>query len=146
MTPRTLKALDHRLEDFLQDLTEQMEAQSGAFGRGSTYGLGAMRITKNGTAPLAANDLTAAAVAKGVYDGTEWQLQIPQTATSPGAVSLPTPGTAITLSSPSGFAICTAACTVTRSHRRSNLPRRPRLNALPDLPLHGNVDHELGAI
>jgi hypothetical protein len=43
-------------------------------------GLTAKNITKNGTATLVANDLTTTAIACAVYDGTEFQLQNPQTA------------------------------------------------------------------
>ena len=44
-------------------------------------GLGAKTITKSGGA-LAAGDLTTAAIAKVIYDGTNWELQNPQTAIS----------------------------------------------------------------
>lgn len=43
-------------------------------------GLIAKTLTKTGTAALAANDLTTTAVACAIYDGTEFQLQNPQTA------------------------------------------------------------------
>jgi hypothetical protein len=49
-------------------------------------GLTATAITKYGTTALAANDLTTTAVACVVYDGTEFQLQNPQTGSSGGVV------------------------------------------------------------
>ena len=49
-------------------------------------GLAAKPITKLGTTALVANDLTTTAIASVIYDGTEWQLQNPQT-TSVGGVS-----------------------------------------------------------
>lgn len=45
----------------------------------SPNGLAAKTITKNGTAPLAASDITTTAIACGTYDGTVLQLQNPQT-------------------------------------------------------------------
>lgn len=48
-------------------------------------GLTAKNITKLGTTALVANDLTTTAVAVAIYDGTQWELQNPQTVT--GAVS-----------------------------------------------------------
>lgn len=52
--------------------------------------LGAKTIMKLGTSALVVNDLTTTAVAKVIYDGTQWQLQNPQTA--PPSVSLETAG------------------------------------------------------
>lgn len=43
-------------------------------------GLGAITITKCGTTPVAANDLTTGAVALVIYNGTNYQLQNPQMA------------------------------------------------------------------
>lgn len=53
-------------------------------------GLGSKTITKLGTAALATGDLTTTAIAKIIYDGTEFQLQNPQTATSGSGVTLQT--------------------------------------------------------
>lgn len=53
-------------------------------------GLAAKPITKNGTAALVANDLTTTAIANAIYDGTEWQLQNPQTSTGGGVTSVAT--------------------------------------------------------
>lgn len=50
-------------------------------------GLTAKAITKFGTTALVANDLTTTAIAVAVYDGTEWQLLNPQTATGSGSIS-----------------------------------------------------------
>lgn len=47
-------------------------------------GLTAKSITKLGATALVANDITAAAIADVIYDGTEWQLQNPQTGTGGG--------------------------------------------------------------
>jgi hypothetical protein len=47
---------------------------------------GAQTITKNGKAALVANDLTTTAIAYAIYDGTNWELQNPQTVAS-GSVS-----------------------------------------------------------
>ena len=49
-------------------------------------GLGQVTITKSGGA-LAANDLTHTAIAKVIYDGTNWELQNPQTGTGAIAAS-----------------------------------------------------------
>jgi hypothetical protein len=49
-------------------------------------GLTAKPITKLGAAALAANDLTTTALACALYDGTEWQLQNPQTANAFAAI------------------------------------------------------------
>jgi len=54
--------------------------------------LGAKTITKLGTAALAAGDITTTAIAILVYDGTEWQLQNPQTGTGGGAGTVTTTG------------------------------------------------------
>ncbi len=56
-------------------------------------GLAAKPITKLGTTALIANDLTATAIASVIYDGTEFQLQNPQTA----AGGLPCSATALSL-------------------------------------------------
>jgi hypothetical protein len=53
-------------------------------------GLTAKSITKLGTTALVANDLTTTAIADAIYDGTEWQLQNPQTASSGGVTSIAT--------------------------------------------------------
>jgi hypothetical protein len=50
-------------------------------------GLAAKTITKYGTTALVANDLTTTAVAVAIYDGTQFQLQNPQTNTASGTVS-----------------------------------------------------------
>src|SRR5205823_2187306 len=50
-------------------------------------GLGAKTITKLGTAALAAGDYSTTAIAKFIYDGTEWQLQNPQTSSGGGGIS-----------------------------------------------------------
>jgi hypothetical protein len=50
-------------------------------------GLGAVTITKNGTAALAAGDLTTTAVAMVFYDGTEFQLLNPQTTNTTGGLT-----------------------------------------------------------
>lgn len=47
-------------------------------------GLTAKTITKLGTTALAAADLTTTAIADLIYDGTEWQLQNPQTTAASG--------------------------------------------------------------
>ena len=56
-------------------------ANTGAAPTFAPNGLTAKPVTKLGTAALAANDLTTTALACALYDGTEWQLQNPQTAT-----------------------------------------------------------------
>jgi hypothetical protein len=53
---------------------------SGAAPTLAVNGLTAKPITKLGTTALIANDLTTLAIASVIYDGTEWQLQDPQTA------------------------------------------------------------------
>jgi hypothetical protein len=63
-------------------------------------GLTAATITKSGASALAANDLTTTAIAKVIYDGTEWQLQNPQTTSAGNANTA--------LSNLSGVAINTA--------------------------------------
>lgn len=50
-------------------------------------GIGAKTITKLGHAAVAANDLTTTAIATAIYDGTDFQLQDPQTAVGSTAVS-----------------------------------------------------------
>jgi hypothetical protein len=55
-------------------------------------GLTAKSVTKLGTAALVANDLTTTAIADAIYDGTEWQLQNPQTASAGGVTSIATTG------------------------------------------------------
>jgi hypothetical protein len=50
-------------------------------------GLTATAITKFGAAALAANDLSTTAIADVVYDGTQWELQNPQTTAAAGTVS-----------------------------------------------------------
>jgi hypothetical protein len=55
-------------------------------------GLAAKPITKLGTTALVANDLTTTAIASVIYDGTEWQLQNPQTSTGGGVTSVATTG------------------------------------------------------
>lgn len=54
-------------------------ANTGAAPTLAVNGLTAKPITKYGTAALAANDLTTTAIACAVYDGTEFELQNPQT-------------------------------------------------------------------
>jgi energy-converting hydrogenase Eha subunit C len=56
-------------------------------------GLAATTITKRGATALAASDLTTTAVACVVYDGTEWQLQNPQTTSAAGVTSFTGDGT-----------------------------------------------------
>ena len=51
-------------------------------------GLTATTITKCGTAPLVPNDLTTSAIARVIYDGTEFQLQNPQAVTCGSVVPL----------------------------------------------------------
>lgn len=63
-----------------------LAANTGAAPTLAVNGLTAKPITKNGTAALVLNDLTTTAIASVIYDGTEWQLQNPQTS-SGGAVS-----------------------------------------------------------
>jgi len=55
-------------------------ANTGAAPTFAPNGLTAKPITKLGTTALAANDLSTTALACALYDGTEWQLQNPQTA------------------------------------------------------------------
>jgi len=50
--------------------------------------LGAKAITKLGTTVLANNDLVTTAIADVIYDGTEWQLQNPQTTSGGGSPAL----------------------------------------------------------
>lgn len=50
-------------------------------------GLAAKPVTKLGVTPLVANDITTSAIACAYYDGTEFQLQNPQTAPSGGTVA-----------------------------------------------------------
>jgi|GEM_PF-7097479 len=57
-------------------------ANSAAAPTLAVNGLTAKPITKLGTTALVANDLTTAAIAIAVYDGTEFQLQNPQTTTT----------------------------------------------------------------
>lgn len=52
-------------------------------------GLTAKSITKLGTTALVANDLTTTAIADAIYDGTEWQLQNPQTASGSPSLVFP---------------------------------------------------------
>ena len=54
-------------------------ANTGAAPTLAVNGLAAKPITKLGTAALVANDLNKSAIAYAIYDGTEWQLQNPQT-------------------------------------------------------------------
>lgn len=49
--------------------------------------LGAVTITKKGTSPLAAGDLSTTAIAWLVYDGTEFQLLNPQTSNTTGTTT-----------------------------------------------------------
>lgn len=56
-------------------------------------GLGAKTITKFGTTALAVNDLVATAIAVVIYDGTQWELQNPQTGISSSGVLIQTNGT-----------------------------------------------------
>ena len=51
-------------------------------------GLTAKTITKLGTTALVASDITTTAVACAIYDGTEWQLQNPQTVSAGGGGAL----------------------------------------------------------
>lgn len=51
-------------------------------------GLTAKTITKLGTAVLVANDMTTTAIACADYDGTEWQLQNPQTTSGSGVTAI----------------------------------------------------------
>lgn len=55
-------------------------ANTGAAPTLAVNGLTAKNITKCGTSALVANDLTTAAIANVVYDGTQWQLQEPMAA------------------------------------------------------------------
>jgi hypothetical protein len=50
--------------------------------------LGAATITKVGGVALAASDLTTTAIACAIYDGTDWELQNPQTVSSGGSGAL----------------------------------------------------------
>lgn len=61
-------------------------ANTGAAPTLAVNGLTAKPITKTGTTALVANDLTTSAIACAIYDGTEFQLQNPQTS-SGGSVS-----------------------------------------------------------
>lgn len=72
-------------------------------------GLGAITITKNGTSAVAANDLTTTAVATFIYDGTDMELQNPQTA-SAGVTSVTGSGV-ITNSASTGAVTLTVAGT-----------------------------------
>lgn len=64
-------------------------------------GLTAKTITKVGGAALAANDIVTTAIACAMYDGTDWELQNPQT-TGSGVTSVSGDGTIITNSGSSG--------------------------------------------
>ena len=72
-------------------------ANTGAAPTLAVNGLTAKPITKLGTAALVANDLTTTAIASVIYDGTEFQLQNPQT--NGGTV------TSVAQTVPTGFAI-----------------------------------------
>ncbi len=69
-------------------------ANTGAAPTLAPNGLTAKSITKFGNStPLVANDLTTNAIAFAIYDGTEWQLQNPQTSTGGGSsITLQTNG------------------------------------------------------
>ena len=69
-------------------------ANTGAAPTLAPNGLTAKSITKFGNStPLVANDLTTSAIAFAIYDGTEWQLQNPQTSTGGGSsITLQTNG------------------------------------------------------
>jgi len=54
-------------------------ANTGAAPTFAPNGLAAKAIVKVGGAALVANDLTATAIATAIYDGTNWELQNPQT-------------------------------------------------------------------
>ena len=62
-------------------------ANTGAAPTLAVNGLTATAITKTGTTALVANDLTTTAIATVIYDGTEFQLQNPQTAAAGGATA-----------------------------------------------------------
>ena len=64
----------------------------------SPNSLTAKTIVKTGGAALAANDLTTTAVAFAIYDGTNWELQNPQTSGGGGAVTAVTGSGAISSS------------------------------------------------
>ena len=72
------------------------EANNTAAATFSPNGLTATAIRKFGTTVLAANDLSTAALACAVYDGTYWELQNPQTTTGTGAFVLATSPTLVT--------------------------------------------------
>lgn len=61
-----------------------LAANSGAAPTLAVNGLAAKPITKLGTTAVVANDLTTTAIASVIYDGTEFQLQNPQTASGGG--------------------------------------------------------------
>lgn len=63
-------------------------ANTGAAPTIAINGLTAKNITKFGTTALVANDITTAAVACAVYDGTQYQLQNPQTNSASGTVTV----------------------------------------------------------
>lgn len=84
-------------------------------------GLGAKTITKLGTNALAANDLTTAAVAVAIYDGTEFQLQDPQTTSGGGGVtSLSGDGSLISNSGSTGGVTLTLANAAAHSYWGNN--------------------------
>src|SRR5579872_2209390 len=63
-------------------------SNTGAAPTLAVNGLTAKPITKLGTTALVANDLTTTAIAVARYDGTEFQLQNPQTSTGGGGASV----------------------------------------------------------
>lgn len=64
-------------------------ANTGAAPTLAVNGLTAKPITKLGATALVANDLTTTAIASVIYDGTEFQLQNPQTAVAGGGSAFP---------------------------------------------------------
>lgn len=60
-------------------------ANTGAAPTLAVSGLTATAITKLGTTALVANDLTTTAIACAIYDGTQFELQNPQTASAGGS-------------------------------------------------------------
>lgn len=71
-------------------------------------GLGAKTITKFGTNALAVGDLATTAIAVVVYDGTNWELENPQTGITSSGVTIQTNGTGNTTQTTLNFITSTA--------------------------------------
>ena len=90
-------------------------ANSGAGPTLAVNGLTAKTITKLGTAALVANDLTTTAVAVAIYDGTQFQLQNPQTSAAGGVTAWSGDGSVYTNSSSTGAVTATLGTQAAKS-------------------------------